>query len=81
MYRLSLLLTLAAVLCFTGTTWLLARDVKIDFNDGLVLVGIFFFWQSFQLFDVLRGHVREPRPFGWWLWVDLAMLRSAPYGL
>jgi cation:H+ antiporter len=42
--RLSLLLTLAAMLFFTGATWALGRDGKLDFSDGLVLVGLFFFW-------------------------------------
>ncbi len=81
MDRLSLLLTLAAVLFFTGTTWVLARDGRIDFNDGLVLVGIFLFWQSFQLFDVLRSNVRQNRTFGWWLWMDLSLLLAGAYGI
>ncbi|HET7623733.1 MAG TPA: sodium:calcium symporter, partial [Verrucomicrobiae bacterium] len=45
--RLSLLLTLTAVFVFTGAVWALGRDGKLDFNDGLVLVGLFFFWQMF----------------------------------
>src|SRR5574341_879597 len=42
-HRLSLLLTLTAVLFFTGATWALARDGKLDAGDGLALVGLFFF--------------------------------------
>jgi len=34
--RLSLLLTTLAVLFFSGATWALARDGRIDFGDGLV---------------------------------------------
>src|SRR5207248_3111797 len=33
--RLSLLLTLTAVIFFTGATWALGSDGKIDFFDGL----------------------------------------------
>src|SRR3989441_344588 len=57
--RLSLLLTLSAVLFFTGATWALARDGTIDFSDGLVLIGLFLFWQCFHVFDVLRTNVRQ----------------------
>ncbi len=52
--RLSLLLTLTAVLFFTGAAWALARDGTLDFGDGLVLVGLFLFWQCFHIFDVLK---------------------------
>ena len=44
--RLSLLLTLAAVLFFTGVTWMLGRDGRIDRNDGFVLMSAFFFSRS-----------------------------------
>lgn len=54
---LSLLLTLLALLFFTGVLWALARDGKLDFGDGLVLVGVFLFWQIFHIFDVLKHNV------------------------
>jgi len=57
--RLSLLLTLTAVLFFTGAVWALARDGKLDFGDGLVLVGLFLFWQIFHVFDVLKSNVQK----------------------
>jgi cation:H+ antiporter len=72
--RLSLLLTLVAVLFFTGATWALARDGKLDFGDGLVLVGLFLFWQSFHVFDVLKTNVRQGRAFSWMLPVNLILL-------
>ena len=72
--RLSLLLTLAAVLFFTGATWALARDGKLNFTDGLVLVGLFLFWQCFHVFDVLKTNVQKGRAFSWVLPVDLALL-------
>ena len=43
--RLSVLLTLTAVLFFTGAVWALGRKGQIGFNEGLVLVGLFLFWQ------------------------------------
>ena len=72
--RLSLLLTLTAVLFFTGATWALARDGKLDFSDGLVLVGLFLFWQCFHVFDVLKSNVQKGRTFSWMLPVDLGLL-------
>jgi cation:H+ antiporter len=72
--RLSLLLTLTAVLFFTGAVWALGRDERLDFGDGLVLVGLFLFWQCFHVFDVLKSNVRQNRTFSWMLVFDLALL-------
>lgn len=77
--RLSLLLTMLAVLFFTGATWALGRDGKIDFGDGLVLVGIFLFWQTFHVFDVLKSNLRQKGGFGFMLLVDLALLAAGAY--
>jgi cation:H+ antiporter len=72
--RLSLLLTLTAVLFFSGAVWALARDGRLDFGDGLVLVGLFLFWQCFHVFDVLKANVRQNKSFQWLLLVDFALL-------
>jgi cation:H+ antiporter len=79
--RLSLLLTLTAVLFFTGVVWALAADGKIDRGDGLVLVGIFLFWQCFQIFDVLKNNVRQNKVFSWMLFIDLILLAVSAYGI
>src|SRR4051812_3266371 len=79
--RLSLLLTLTAVLFFTGAVWALARDGKLDSSDGLVLIGLFLFWQCFHVFDVLKGNVRQSKSFSWMLPVDLALLAVGAYGI
>ena len=39
--RLSLALTLIAVLVFSSGTWILGRDGEISKNDGMILVGLF----------------------------------------
>ena len=72
--RLSLLLTMAAVVFFTGAVWALGRDGLLDFNDGLVLTGLFVFWQCFQVFDVLKHNVRRHASFGLLFYVDLLVL-------
>jgi cation:H+ antiporter len=79
--RLSLLLTLTAVLFFTGAAWALGRDGKLDYGDGLVLVGLFLFWQCFHVFEVLKSNVRQNKSFGWLLPVDLALLALGAYVL
>lgn len=79
--RLSLLLTLLAVLFFTGAVWALARDGRLDTTDGLVLIGLFLFWQCFHVFDVLKSNVRQNRSFSWQLPLDLALLAVGAYGV
>ena len=79
--RLSLLLTMIAVVFFTGATWALGRDGKIDFADGLVLVGLFLFWQIFHVFEVLKTDVTQKRTLGFRLMVDLALLLVGAYGV
>lgn len=72
--RLSLLLTLAAVAFFTGAVWALGQDGFLDFNDGLVLVGLFLFWQCFQVVDVMKQNVRKRQSFGLLFYFDLLLL-------
>ncbi len=72
--RLSLLLTMAAVAFFSGAVWALGQDGFIDYNDGLVLVGLFLFWQCFQVFDVLKHNVQQRRSFSVLFYADLALL-------
>jgi cation:H+ antiporter len=79
--RLSLLLTLTAVLFFTGAVWALARKGTLNSSDGLVLVGLFLFWQCFHVFDVLKSNVRQNKSFSWMLPVDLGVLAIGAYGL
>lgn len=69
--RLSLLLTMTAVAFFTGATWVLGQDGKLDTSDGLVLVGLFLFWQCFQVFDVMKHNIRERQSFGLGFYLDV----------
>ena len=80
-HRLSLLLTLTAVLFFTGAVWALARHNRLDVFDGMVLIGLFLFWQCFHVFDVLRSNVRQNKSFGWKLALDLLLLAAGAYVL
>jgi cation:H+ antiporter len=80
-HRLSLLFTLAAVVFFTGAAWALARNGWLDFNDGLVLIGLFIFWQCFHVFDVLKSNVRQNKSLSWMLPIDLALLGIGAYAI
>jgi len=77
--RLSLLLTLVAVLFFTGAVWALGRDGKLDRTDGMVLIGLFLFWQCFQVFDVLKHNLRQKVSFGFMFYVDALVVLASAY--
>ena len=79
--RLSLLLTLAAVVFFSGVAWLLGADGKLDASDGLVLIALFLFWQCFQVFDVLKHNVRARRTFSPLFYLDLFIVLLGAFGL
>ncbi|HEY3761766.1 MAG TPA: sodium:calcium symporter [Verrucomicrobiae bacterium] len=78
--RLSLLMTLLAILFFTGAVWALGRKGELDFNDGLVLIGLFLFWQCIHVFEVLKSNVRQGKSvFGWMLPLDVLLLAVGAY--
>ena len=77
--RLSLLLTLTAVLFFTGAVWALGRKGRLTYDDGLVLVGLFLFWQLIHVFEVLKSNVRQGKSLSWTLPFDLALLAVGAY--
>jgi len=77
--KLSLLLTLAAVVFFSGVTWALGADGRLTSRDGLVLVGLFLFWQCFQVFDVLKHNVRQRHSFGPRFYLDVFFVLLGAY--
>jgi cation:H+ antiporter len=78
--RLSLLLTLLAVLFFTGAVWVMGSKRYLNLSDGLILIGLFLFWQCFHVFEVLKSNVREGKSvFNWMLAVDIALLLIGAY--
>jgi cation:H+ antiporter len=79
--RLSLLLTLTAVVFFTGAVWALAADGKLTSMDGVVMISLFLFWQAFHVYDVLKSNVRQNKSFGLELIFDLALLAVGAYGI
>lgn len=79
--RLNLLFTLIALFLFTGTLWALGNDGVLNFYDGLILVGLFVFWQILHVFEVLKDNIRKNRSTHWTIVIDLALIGLAAYGI
>lgn len=77
--RLSLLLTLLAVLFFTGAVWALGRKGTLNANDSLVLIGLFLFWQCFHVVEALKSNVRQGKSQSWMLPFDLIIVVICAY--
>ena len=77
--RLELLFTLVALFLFTGALWALSRDGIVDVNDGMVLVGLFLFWQALHIFEILKNNVRKDRSFHWTIWTDLIIIATSAW--
>ncbi len=81
LYHLDLLLTLVALFLFTGALWALAKDGVLDFYDGLVLVGLFLFWQVLHVFEVLKNNVRKNQSIHWSIVFDLLLIGVCAYAI
>jgi cation:H+ antiporter len=77
--RLSLLLTLMAVIFFTGALWALSFDKVIDQSDAWVLIGLFVFWQIFQVFDIVKYNISKKHNLNLFIFVDILMILLAGY--
>ena len=77
--RLSLLLTLCAALFFAGALWALAGDGKLSRRDGWVLIGLFLFWQVFQVFDVLKYNIHQKKTLSFSIILDAIFIFAAGY--
>lgn len=81
LYHLDLLLTLVALFLFTGAMWALAKDGVLDFYDGLVLIGLFLFWQVLHVFEVLKNNVRKNQSIHWSIVFDLLLIGVCAYAI
>jgi cation:H+ antiporter len=78
---LSLLLTLLALIFFTAALWLVSKDGVINASDGLMLVGLFLFWQVFHIFDVLKTNARKNRRIKKRILFDLIIIGVCAWGI
>lgn len=83
--RLSLMLTITAIVFFTAGVWAMVaydkKDHVISRGDGAVLIGIFVFWQVFHVFDVLKQGVRDKRSPGWIIVLDFLIIAAGAVGV
>jgi len=77
--RLNILFTLIALFLFTGTLWALAKDGDINFYDGMILIGLFLFWQILHVFEVLKDNARNDKEIHWSIAIDLALIAVCAY--
>jgi cation:H+ antiporter len=80
-YKLELLMTLVALFLFTGTLWALGKDRVLNRYDGMVLVGLFVFWQVLHVFEILKNNVRKNQSFQWSIVLDLLLVAAGAYGV
>lgn len=74
LHRLSLALTLVALIFFNLTVWVLGQDGEIDRFDGFALVGLFAFWQCFHVFEVLKENTRQGSGWNLMIVVDIVLI-------
>jgi len=79
--RLDILFTLLAALFFTGFVAVMGHKGRLDYTDGLVLVGLFLFWQSFHVYEVLKSHNRSGTLLHWLLPLEFLVVLVAAYGI
>lgn len=79
--RLNLLLTLVALFLFTGTLWALGNDKVLSRYDGLILVGLFLFWQIMHVFEVQKENIRKNRQTQGSVVIDLVIIAVCAYGI
>jgi len=77
--RLNLLFTLIALFLFTGTLWALSNDRELNFYDGLILVGLFLFWQILHVFEVLKDNIRKEKTIHWSIIIDLVIIAASAW--
>ena len=79
--RLNLLFTLIALFLFTGTLWALGSDGELNFYDGMILIGLFVFWQILHVFEVLKDNIRQEKSIHWSIVIDLALIAACAWGI
>lgn len=72
--RLSLSLTLLAMIFFSLMVWVLSRDGSLDRWDGAALVGSFLFWQTFHVYEVLKENTRRGESWGAVIVFDISLI-------
>jgi cation:H+ antiporter len=79
--HLSLLLSILALIFFSIATLFVSKDGQIDQFDGMLLVALFFFWQLFHVFDVLKNNTRQHRKIKKKIIFDFIIIGLCAWGI
>lgn len=79
--RLSLQLSLLALIFFSSAICVVSYDGAITSLDGMLLVGIFLFWQLFHVFDLLKNKTRKKAKIQMRFWLDLCIIGICAWGI
>jgi len=81
MGRLSLALSLVAVLFFSLFVWLLASDGELSRMDGFVLLALFVFWQCFHIYDVKKTNLLKKKRYPKTLPIEVVLLLAGAFAV
>ncbi len=79
--HLSLLLSIIALIFFSVCILFVSKDGVINSFDGMLLVGIFVFWQLYHLFDVLKNNTRTNTKIKKKIILDLIVISLCAWGI
>ncbi|SDU61742.1 sodium:calcium symporter [Desulfobacula phenolica] len=79
--HLSLLFSILAMIFFCAAVFLVSRDGKISSADGIMLMGIFFFWQLYHMFDVLKNNTRKAKTIKKRIFLDFILIAIFAWGI
>lgn len=74
MGRLSLALNLVAAFFFSLFVWLLGADRELSRSDGVLLIGLFVFWQCFHIYDVKKTNLLKNKSYPKTLPLEVVLL-------
>jgi cation:H+ antiporter len=77
--RISLSLSLVALICFSLLVWAFGHDGALNRSDGYWLVGLFLAWQCFRYYELRKEN--EPRKADWhpMLVIDMALILAGGF--
>jgi len=79
--HLSLLLSILALIFFCAAVFIVSKDGRISNADGILLVGIFFFWQLYHVFDVLKNNTRKGQKIKKRIFLDFILIGFCAWGI
>ncbi len=79
--HLSLVLSILALIFFALSVFFVSKDGRITASDGMLLVGIFLFWQLYNVFDVLKNNTRTSKRIKKRIVLDFIIIGFCAWGV